>query len=153
MAYGKCIQVKVTTVLATMMHGSFLAWKNNICCFNLWETRNFVLRINIWIEEIFIFNVNISHNFSSSIMCLSMVWWCSTGTQQALCWPTSNSPISSFIGPTWRPSGADRTQVGPMLAPWTLLSGLYIYELPLRGLKHSEWYIFQWPGAPFTNTD
>ena len=26
-------------------------------------------------------------------------------------------------GPTLGPSGADRTQVGPMLAPWTLLSG------------------------------
>ena len=31
--------------------------------------------------------------------------------------------ITRFIGPTWSPSGADRTQVGPMLAPWTLLSG------------------------------
>ena len=28
-----------------------------------------------------------------------------------------------FMGPTWGPSGADRTQVGPMLAPWILLSG------------------------------
>ena len=27
------------------------------------------------------------------------------------------------MGPTWDPSGADRTQVGPMLAPWTSLSG------------------------------
>ena len=27
-----------------------------------------------------------------------------------------------FMGPTWGPSGADRTQAGPMLAPWTLLS-------------------------------
>ena len=26
------------------------------------------------------------------------------------------------MGPTWDPSGADRTQVDPMLAPWTLLS-------------------------------
>ena len=26
------------------------------------------------------------------------------------------------MGPTWGPSGADRTQVGPMLAQWTLLS-------------------------------
>ena len=25
-----------------------------------------------------------------------------------------------FMGPTWGPSGADRTQVGPMLAPWNL---------------------------------
>ena len=31
--------------------------------------------------------------------------------------------ITRFIGPTWGPSGADRTQEGPMLAPWTLLSG------------------------------
>ena len=28
------------------------------------------------------------------------------------------------MGPTWGPSGSDRTQVGPMLAPWTLLSGI-----------------------------
>ena len=31
--------------------------------------------------------------------------------------------IARFLGPTWGPSGADRTQMGPMLAPWTLLSG------------------------------
>ena len=31
--------------------------------------------------------------------------------------------IARFIWQTWDPSGADRTQVGPMLAPWTLLSG------------------------------
>ena len=30
---------------------------------------------------------------------------------------------SRFMGPTCGPSGADRTQVGPMLAQWTLLSG------------------------------
>ena len=32
------------------------------------------------------------------------------------------SLLASFMGPTWGLSGADRTQVGPMLAPWTLLS-------------------------------
>ena len=32
--------------------------------------------------------------------------------------------IARFMGPTWGPSGADRTQVGPMLAPWTLLFGI-----------------------------
>ena len=31
--------------------------------------------------------------------------------------------IARFTGPTWGPSGADRTQVDPMLVPWTLLSG------------------------------
>ena len=28
------------------------------------------------------------------------------------------------MGPTWDPPGANRTQVGPMLSPWTLLSGI-----------------------------
>ena len=32
--------------------------------------------------------------------------------------------IARFMGPTWGPPGADRTQVGPMLAPWTLLTGM-----------------------------
>ena len=33
-----------------------------------------------------------------------------------------------MMGPTWGPSGADRTQMGPMLALWTLLPGyVYIY--------------------------
>ena len=31
--------------------------------------------------------------------------------------------IARFMRPTWGPSGANRTQMGPMLAPWTLLSG------------------------------
>ena len=31
--------------------------------------------------------------------------------------------LARFMRSTWGPSGADRTQVGPMLAPWTLLAG------------------------------
>ena len=44
-------------------------------------------------------------------------------------WPASlqclqrRTQIAKFMGPTWSPSGANRTQVGPMMAPWTLLSG------------------------------
>ena len=39
--------------------------------------------------------------------------------------------IARFIGQTWDPSRADRTQVGPMLAPWTLLSGecFHVFEM------------------------
>ena len=36
------------------------------------------------------------------------------------------SLIARFTGPTWGPSGADRTQVGSMLASWTLLSGIFL---------------------------
>ena len=35
-----------------------------------------------------------------------------------------SSPITSFMGSTWGPPGAVRTQVGSVLATWTLLSGL-----------------------------
>ena len=35
------------------------------------------------------------------------------------------SQIARSIGPTWSPSWADRTQVGPMLAPLILLSGTW----------------------------
>ena len=31
--------------------------------------------------------------------------------------------IERFMGPTWGPVGVDRTQVGPILTQWTLLSG------------------------------
>ena len=33
--------------------------------------------------------------------------------------------IARFMGPTWGPPGSCRPQMGPMLAPWTLLSGTY----------------------------
>ena len=41
------------------------------------------------------------------------------------------------MGPTWGPSGADRTQVGPMLAPWTLLFGFLCLWI-LRYNPHSS---------------
>ena len=36
--------------------------------------------------------------------------------------------IARLMGPTGGPSGAYMTQVGPMLAPWTLLSGYAAYS-------------------------
>ena len=41
--------------------------------------------------------------------------------------------IARFMGPTWGPSGADKTQVGPMLVPWTLL---FVWE---SSLLNSSW--------------
>ena len=45
--------------------------------------------------------------------------------------------IAKFVGPTWDPAGADRIQVGPMLAPWTLLSGAVLHnERTTRSAGH-----------------
>ena len=43
------------------------------------------------------------------------------------------SQITKFIGPTWGPPGSRRPQMGPMLTPWTLLSGM---------LSHAHTYTF-----------
>ena len=37
--------------------------------------------------------------------------------------------IARFMGPTWGPPGADRSQVGPMLAQWTLLSRYVLNQM------------------------
>ena len=34
--------------------------------------------------------------------------------------------MAKFIGPTWGPPGSCQPQMGPIMAPWTLLSG-YIF--------------------------
>ena len=39
-----------------------------------------------------------------------------------------HSQIAKFMGQTWGPPGSCRPQMGPMLVPWTLLSGLLAYE-------------------------
>ena len=52
--------------------------------------------------------------------------------------------LARFMGPTWGPSGADRrTQVGPMLAPWTLLSGyVNIYSVPECSRHLHNWLMY-----------
>ena len=40
----------------------------------------------------------------------------------------ATSQIARFMGPTWGPPGDDRTQVGPMLAPWALLSVISVWR-------------------------
>ena len=60
-----------------------------------------------------------------------LAWCLKTGrrTRDIPVWyhETKDDPLHSFMpnvhGTTWGPSGADWTQVVPMLAPWILLSG------------------------------
>ena len=48
------------------------------------------------------------------------------------------SQIPKFMGPTWGPPGSCRPQIGPMLAPWTLLSGFL-----MSSANKQEWpYIY-----------
>ena len=46
------------------------------------------------------------------------------------------SRIERCMGPTWGLFGADRTQVGPMLAPWILLSGMVWHQHEIWLIMH-----------------
>ena len=46
----------------------------------------------------------------------SQNWQCSRGLRRDRC-GRIHTLIARFMGPTWGPSGADRTQMGPILAP------------------------------------
>ena len=45
---------------------------------------------------------------------------------------SNSSPDSKVPGPTWGPPGSCGPQMGPMMAPWTLLSGS-MYSLAMLG--------------------
>ena len=54
----------------------------------------------------------------------------------------SVSQIENFIAPIWGPPGSCRPQMGPMMAPWTLLSGmLHIsnHSSPAWWMEECEW--------------
>ena len=56
--------------------------------------------------------------------------------------------ITRLMGPTWGPSGAERTQVGPMLAPWFLLSGL----IPKFTTVTNKWWFCYGPMPVLLNS-
>ena len=51
------------------------------------------------------------------------------------------SQIAKFMGPTWGPPGSCQPQMGPMSAPWTLLSGISRGILTLQS-KYNRNLIF-----------
>ena len=71
------------------------------------------------LESVIRYSIKISPH-SSGIICYSHQRYCNI-------W--KHTLIAKFVGPTRGPPGADRTQVGPMLASWTLLSGQLLHFL------------------------
>ena len=61
-------------------------------------------------------------------------------TGSSLDWQYAPSLRATFMGPTWGPPGADRTQVVPMLAPWILLSGMVCCLMALSHYLNQCWW-------------
>ena len=76
-----------------------------------------------------------------------------TGESMGPGWFPSQSnmyPDSKVHGPTWGLPGSDRTQVGPMFAPWTLLSG-YTLDVILNLVKYMPDHGAETAVMPFTS--
>ena len=63
------------------------------------------------------------------------------GHLQCPCTAQLPAQIKQFMGPTWGPPGSCRPQMGPMLAPWTLLSGK---QFTYRYVRES----YEWVRSP-----
>ena len=53
------------------------------------------------------------------------------------------SQIAKLMGPTWGPPGSCRPQMGPMLAPWTLLSGVLPHFISHSRLVYAILALYQ----------
>ena len=54
---------------------------------------------------------------------LRLIHWVPNKRADILLAKFPNAPDNKILGPTWGPPGSCRPQMGPILAPWTLLSG------------------------------
>ena len=59
---------------------------------------------------------------------------------------TAMSQIAKFMGPAWGPLGSYRPQMGPMLAPWTWLSGvsLTLFCFVSRDTVLTPYFVLNW---------
>ena len=88
--------------------------KSKLCLILGWVTWRHIPRFSRWKKM-----DNMSYNFH-----IELTWYACDKT----------SLMAKFMGPTWGPSRDNRTQVGPILAPLTLLSGLHA-----RHYTHIPW--------------
>ena len=78
--------------------------------------RNGVVDLTVPSHAIFVSDVELFFKYTSLFPC-----HLEPHLTDKLCFLTTQ--IAKFVGTTWGPPGSCRPRMGPMLAPWTLLSG------------------------------
>ena len=78
-----------------------------------------------WYNKI---HLNVFHTSSTRDLYLNAwgikIWSCLSESTRSIADKISLwTQIAKYLAPTWGPPGSCRPQMGPMLAPWTLLSG------------------------------
>ena len=104
-------------------HKKALLWEDELI--NSLKTKNLMAEISATSFEQSLCSIICPSRISVKRMSWLPVW-----RQDAYNQSQEAAQRTKFTGPTWGPSGADRTQVGPMLTPWTLLSVWPIEKYP-----------------------
>ena len=100
-------------------------WRHHV----IWEKYHQSARRQVYNRQLGLMTLNHERRTSCEQWPLFFTRWqlCAgllyLGTRISLLHTAVPTQMSRFMRPTWGPPGADRTQVGPMLAPWTLLPG------------------------------
>ena len=110
--------INILTIITREMgklktHGPIYCMKDN------WEK---LLNLRPKLDRIY-------HNISSDLFLCPLCYYSLIFFDYRI--SAASALIARFMGLSWGPSGADRTQVGPMLAPWTLLSGWFTDCMPM----------------------
>ena len=81
----------------------------------------FIISLAMWfsVKYSHIISINNAHAHFGHHSCVNVYSDCAT-------WQTNKmrtTQLAKFTGPIWGPPGSCQPQIGPKLAPWTLLSG------------------------------
>ena len=78
-----------------------------------------------------LFSQNYLASAHAGFIMKQIMWWVTELTDSV-----KNITQEFAMGPTWGPPGSWRPQMGPMLAPWTLLSGWWYIKESANNLTH-----------------
>ena len=108
------------------------------CCLNLLIFKPYKRYLEDFMWNYLQVNATRPHRWLVSIAsdnCLAVRQMSANKPSLSPCWPRFTQ-IAMFMGPTWGPPGSCRPQMGPMLAPWTLLSGYVSIWLHCATMTH-----------------
>ena len=98
---------------------------NRLCGCSIWCRYLYLIKTLDWTKSLWVLlHFRCTRRCIRRCCCIYHCTWYAAARRWEVIVAIYTSLIARFMRPIWGPPGTDRTQVGPMLAPWTLLSGM-----------------------------
>ena len=119
---GAYFSIKSKDCLPTYKEGSWMVFRENNATKDLFKIKT-VCHGAKWAQGLIQHKSLLSRNEIPIIKMKRLIRRFHLYNENCDTYKTASSQIAKFMGPTWVPPGSCQPQMGPMLAPWTLLSG------------------------------